>query len=102
MRLSLSARSAETRTEGQWARRCAPGPRPPERVHTAPLHLHHEPTINRVMSDRVQEYIRKENARRGRGEDEDDDDRDHGGLYGMSEWENPAADDRLDGYTGRT
>jgi hypothetical protein len=54
------------------------------------------------MSDnRVQDYIRRENEKRGRGDDEDDDDRDHGGLYGMSEWENPAADDRLSGYTGR-
>ena len=51
------------------------------------------------MSDRVQEYIKKENERRGRGEDEEDDDRDRGGLYGMSEWENPAADGRLDRYT---
>jgi hypothetical protein len=50
------------------------------------------------MSDRVQEYIKKENERRGRGEDEDDDDRDRG-LYGMSQWENPAADGRLDRYT---
>ena len=50
------------------------------------------------MSDRVQEYIKKENERRGRGEDEDDDDRDRG-LYGTSQWENPAADGRLDRYT---
>lgn len=56
------------------------------------------------MSDRVQDYIRRENEKRGRGEDDggdEEDDPGRGGLYGMSEWENPAAGDRLGGYTGR-
>jgi hypothetical protein len=58
------------------------------------------------MTDRsdVQEYIKKENRRRGRGPDEEGEEEGDGrnrGLYGMSEWENPAADGRLSGYTGR-
>ena len=59
------------------------------------------------MTDRtdVQDYIRRENRRRGRGPNEEGEDeeesRSRGGLYGANQWENPAADDRLTGYTGR-